>query len=116
MGRLTFKKRFEHYNPDKETIVICVDDYTQIVESEETQFGEFLHYYLEGKAVDKLAGYEELKERGLIKTVVHGRWIEKPYLLGTTRYCSICGENYGMPHGIFNYCPNCGCKMDKEKE
>ena len=44
--------------------------------------------------------------------VVHGRWIEKPYLFGTTRYCSICGQNYGMPHGVFNYCPNCGAKMD----
>lgn len=44
--------------------------------------------------------------------VVHGRWVEKPYLLGTTRYCSICGQNYGMPHGVFNYCPNCGAKMD----
>ena len=44
--------------------------------------------------------------------VVHGRWIEKPYLLGTTRYCSVCGQNYGMPHGVFNYCPNCGAKMD----
>ena len=42
----------------------------------------------------------------------HGHWIEKPYLLGTTRYCSICGQNYGMPHGVFNYCPNCGAKMD----
>lgn len=44
--------------------------------------------------------------------VVHGRWIKKSYLLGTTRYCSECGENYGMPHGVFNYCPNCGAKMD----
>lgn len=48
--------------------------------------------------------------------VVHGRWIEKPYLLGTTRYCSICGQNYGMPHGVFNYCPNCGAKMDGGNE
>ena len=43
-----------------------------------------------------------------------GRWIEKPYLIGTTRYCSKCGENYGMPHGVFNYCPNCGAKMIEE--
>ena len=48
--------------------------------------------------------------------VVHGRWVEKPYLLGTTRYCSICGQNYGMPHGVFNYCPNCGAKMDGGNE
>lgn len=48
--------------------------------------------------------------------VVHGRWIEKSYLLGTTRYCSECGENYGMPHGVFNYCPNCGAKMDGKED
>jgi hypothetical protein len=47
--------------------------------------------------------------------VRHGEWIEKPYLLGTTRYCSRCGENYGMPHGIYNYCPHCGAKMDGGK-
>lgn len=44
--------------------------------------------------------------------IVHGEWIKKPYLLGTTRYCSRCGENYGMPHGVFNFCPNCGAKME----
>lgn len=48
--------------------------------------------------------------------VVHGRWIEKPYLLGTTRYCSVCGQNYGMPHGVYNYCPNCGAKIDGGNE
>ncbi len=42
-----------------------------------------------------------------------GNWIEKPYLFGTTRYCSLCGENYGMPHGMYNYCPNCGAKMEE---
>lgn len=44
-----------------------------------------------------------------------GRWIEKPYLLGTSRFCSLCGENYGMPHGIYNYCPNCGARMGVEE-
>ena len=46
----------------------------------------------------------------------YGHWIEKPYLFGTTRYCSVCGQNYGMPHGVFNYCPNCGAKMDGGNE
>lgn len=49
-------------------------------------------------------------------SVVHGQWIEKSYLLGTTRYCSECGENYGMPHGVFNYCPHCGAKMDGKED
>lgn len=44
--------------------------------------------------------------------VRHGRWIEKPFLLGISNFCSLCGENYGMPHGKFKYCPNCGAKMD----
>ena len=48
--------------------------------------------------------------------IPHGQWIEKPYLIGTTRYCSKCGENYGMPHGVFNYCPNCGAKMGEENK
>lgn len=45
------------------------------------------------------------------KPVVHGEWLEEPYLLGVTRRCNVCGENYGMPHGVFNYCPNCGATM-----
>lgn len=47
--------------------------------------------------------------------VVHGRWIKKPFLLGTTNVCDKCGEYYGMPHGMFNYCPNYGAKMDREE-
>ena len=44
--------------------------------------------------------------------VVHGRWDEK-----TTPYwhlihvCSICGFEKVTDH-VFNYCPNCGARMD----
>lgn len=48
--------------------------------------------------------------------VKRGRWIEKPFLLGTSNFCSLCDSFYGMPHGKFNYCPNCGAKMDKGDE
>lgn len=44
-----------------------------------------------------------------------GKWIERPYLLGTSRFCSLCGRNYGMPHEVYNYCPNCGARMDGER-
>lgn len=43
--------------------------------------------------------------------VKHGKWIENPFLIGTSRFCSSCGSNYGMPHEVFNYCPHCGAKM-----
>ena len=46
-----------------------------------------------------------------VRLVVRGQWIEKPYLLGTTNVCSVCGENYGMPHGKYNFCPRCGADM-----
>lgn len=49
-----------------------------------------------------------------VQEVKHGKWIEKPYLLGTSNFCSLCGKNYGMPHGKYNFCPHCGAKMDKE--
>ena len=42
-----------------------------------------------------------------------GTWIKKPYLLGTSWFCNLCGSNYGMPHEIFNYCPNCGARMEE---
>lgn len=38
--------------------------------------------------------------------VVHGEWIDK----GHYTYCSIC--NYENPHR-YNYCPECGARMDK---
>ena len=49
-----------------------------------------------------------------VRPVKRGEWIEKPFLLGTSRFCSLCGENYGMPHGIYNFCPNCGADMTEE--
>ena len=51
------------------------------------------------------------KKAADVRPVVRGRWIGKPYLLGTTNVCSVCGENYGMPHGKYNFCPNCGADM-----
>ena len=51
-----------------------------------------------------------------VAPVVHGIWIEKPFLMGISRFCSNCGDNFGMPHGVYRYCPTCGAKMDLEDE
>lgn len=46
-----------------------------------------------------------------VTPVKHGEWDKKPFLIGTSYYCSECGDNFGEP---YNYCPNCGAKMDEE--
>ena len=43
--------------------------------------------------------------------VVHGRWIDAREYCGDYM-CSNCDALYGT--NKFNYCPNCGAKMDSE--
>ena len=48
-----------------------------------------------------------------VAPVRHGRWIEKEkYTFGIMYDCSLC-ENRILDNGhSWNYCPNCGAKMD----
>ena len=50
-----------------------------------------------------------------VAPVRHGRWIEKDkYTFGVMYDCSIC-DNRILDNGhSWNYCPNCGAKMDLE--
>lgn len=48
-----------------------------------------------------------------VATVRHGRWIEQEkYTFGTMYDCSICGNRILDNGHPWNYCPNCGCRMD----
>lgn len=48
-----------------------------------------------------------------VAPVVHGRWIEQEkYTFGTMYDCSICGTLILDNGHSWNYCPNCGAKMD----
>ena len=45
--------------------------------------------------------------------VRHGRWVEQEkYTFGTMYDCSICGDRILDNGHSWNYCPNCGAKMD----
>ena len=48
-----------------------------------------------------------------VSPVRHGRWIEQEkYTFGVMYDCSIC-DNLILDNGhSWNYCPNCGAKMD----
>ena len=50
-----------------------------------------------------------------VSTVRHGQWVEKEkYTFGIMYDCSLC-ENRILDNGHpWNYCPNCGAKMDGE--
>lgn len=43
-----------------------------------------------------------------VAEVRHGKWNKN----GNGRDCQICGFKYYANGGFFNYCPNCGAKMD----
>lgn len=45
--------------------------------------------------------------------VRHGHWIEARYPLFT---CSECGATYQDTGYGYNYCPNCGAKMDEVED
>lgn len=47
-----------------------------------------------------------------VAPVVHGRWVY-------SCQCSVCGDRHGPYNSrhkpYYNYCPNCGAKMDGEE-
>ena len=47
-----------------------------------------------------------------VAPVVHGRWVNGCQ-------CSVCGDRHGPYNSrhrpYYNYCPNCGAKMDDEE-
>lgn len=49
--------------------------------------------------------------------VRHGAWIDgRPYVNSRWKVCSVCKECAPEPHAGYEYCPNCGAKMDAEVE
>lgn len=52
-----------------------------------------------------------------VAPVRHGRWIEQEkYTFGVMYDCSICGSRILDNGHSWNYCPNCGAKMDEKED
>lgn len=51
-----------------------------------------------------------------VEPVKHGKWIGKPIAGYSTVRCSICRTAYLENAGQWNYCPNCGAKMDLKED
>lgn len=66
--------------------------------------------YLDGARAQK-------KEDERAEEVVHGDWIDgRPFVNSRWKVCSVCHQTAPEPHGGYNYCPNCGAKMDGSVE
>ena len=63
--------------------------------------------------IETVLEYAENLPAADVAPVVHGRWIDAREYCGDYM-CSNCEALYGT--NKFNYCPNCGTKMDGETE
>lgn len=81
--------------------------------------------YIADETIDGLKPYTDqliLERIGLQPVidavpVVHGEWIDESFGYNWYGKCSVCGEAYNIDswYGSFNFCPNCGARMDGER-
>ena len=64
-------------------------------------------------SVDAMKSFIKNRPATDVAPVVYGRGIEQEkYTFGTMYDCSICGNRILDNGHSWNYCPNCGAKMD----
>ena len=78
---------------------------------------------IDADMADRTVGSDEFREQlDMMETVnaepvVHAHWVGKPLTGCATVKCSNCGMLFLSNNGKWNYCPDCGAKMDgKVKE
>lgn len=86
----------------------------KIAESCGTQNASHLGSVYSGSVIaDYIAEYISMIPPADVVPVRHGRWIDKDkYTFGRMYDCSICGTRILDNGHSWNYCPNCGAKMD----
>ena len=67
------------------------------------------HYHLSD---GKFQHWVEVQQAADVSPVRHGRWVPtKAPFMNECEDCSVCGYRTVWGHR-YNYCPNCGAKMD----
>ena len=84
---------------------------TTLKRNSQKYFSSFHKGYVQ--AIEDLADIPAAK----VSPVRHGYWIEQENWASDDYYytCSACGEDYNTIDGTpdyYNFCPNCGAKMD----
>ena len=74
----------------------------------------FMPYVHTGESIDADVVISDIKgmKAADVAQVVHGRWVPtKAPFMNECEDCSVCGYRTVWGHR-YNYCPNCGAKMD----
>ena len=74
----------------------------------------FMPYAHVGESIDADVVISDIKgmKAADVAPVVHGRWVPtKAPFMNECEDCSVCGYRTVWGHR-YNYCPNCGAKMD----
>ena len=80
----------------------------------ETAIAWFMPYAHAGESIDADVVISDIKgmKAADVVPVVHGRWVPtKAPFMNECEDCSACGYRTVWGHR-YNYCPNCGAKMD----
>lgn len=93
-----------------------MSEYTKIETARSIICGMCECYYLDGYCpetcdLEKCDWMEHLKEDAAnVAPVVHGTWERQELAPPSYLFCSECG--FPKKRGTWNYCPNCGARMD----
>ena len=99
---------------------------TEIIKEKQKELcpvGRYGRNYVYGSDREKYDVWEDIIDavRNIpavdVAPVVHGEWVDTPD--GTATICSYCKADWNVFDNDtyrFNYCPNCGAKMDREDE
>ena len=94
---------------------------SRYIDADKIEYAPYTVCRHNGKDVTEMIAYKKLIDiipAADVKEVIHAHWIPKQYPFGNCE-CSNCHEEYGICGGLmgdYNYCPNCGAKMDGGKE
>lgn len=70
-------------------------------------------YYIAGFSYEHVIEILDDIPAADVAPVRHGQWVKQDkYAFGTFYDCSICDNRILDTGHSWNYCPNCGCRMD----
>lgn len=112
-GKMDRKSKMSSYIMREPTILAVNMAMDRFPYAKDPKRPETYSKYNEGwsDACDYILGMIEAENIEDVAPVVHGRWLKNERFKQKRRKCSECGFDSDFE---FNFCPNCGARMDAE--